>query len=184
MTHQVIPEVSYGLGADLAQSEGPDVQPTFLQSYQGKLTVAPRFGDRAVTFNADETVALNVMISPVLVVSKAGAGVAVPVFSVLSTRYRFDWEWDSMTAPGAGADSNYRNALGLTLAGQGLPFSLTAEYALSFGFRGLRHDVTSSATATLWQGFTLQGSLVLSEYDIGAGPTWPYLVTLSAAYSF
>ena len=184
LNHQVIPEVSYGVGADLTQSEGPDVEPTFLQSYQGKLTVAPRFGDRAVTFNADETVALNVMISPVLLVSNAGAGVSVPVFSILSTRYRFDWEWDSMTAPGAGADSNYRNALGLTLAGQGLPFSLAVEYALSFGFRGLRHDVTSSAAATLWQGFTLQGSLVLSEFDIGAGPTWPFLVTVSAAYSF
>ena len=183
-TDQVIPELSYGLGADLAQSEGPDVQPTFLQSYQGKLTVAPKLWDHPVTFNADETVAIDVMISPVLVVSKAGAGVAVPVFSVLSTHYRFDWEWDSMTAPGAGADSNYRNALGLTLGGQGLPFSLTTEYALSFGFRGLRHDDTSSITATLWPGFTLAGAVVLSEYDIGSGPTWPFLVTISGAYSF
>ncbi len=182
--HQVRPEVSYGLAADLTQSQGQDVQPTFLQSYQGKLTVAPKLGGSTVTFNADETVALDVLISPTLVVSKAGAGVAVPIFPVLSTRYRFDWEWDSMTAPGAGADSNFRNAVGLTVGGQGLPFSFTTEYALSFGFRGLRHDDTSSITATLFQGFTLQGSLTLSEYDIEAGPTWPFLVTVSGAYSF
>lgn len=184
LSHQVIPQFSYGLGADLTQSLGPDVQPTFLQAYQGKLTVAPRLLDRAVTFTTDETVAIDVLISPVLVVSKAGAGVAVPIFSVLSTRYRFDWEWDSQTAPGASADSNFRNAVGLTVGGQSLPFTFTTEYALSFGFRGLRHDDTSSLTANLWKGFTLTGSLVLSAYDPGSGETYPFLVTISAAYSF
>ncbi len=184
LSDQVIPQLSYGLGADVTQSEGPDVQPTFLQAYQGKLTVVPRLADRAVTFTTDETVALDVLISPVLIVSKAGTGVAVPVFSVLSARYRFDWEWDSQTAPGAGADSNYRNAVGLTLGGQSLPFTFTTEYALSFGFRGLRHDDTSSVTANLWKGFTLAGSLVFSAYDAGSGPTYPFLVTISGAYSF
>jgi hypothetical protein len=184
ISHQLIPALSYALGADLSQSEGPNIQPTFLQTYQGKVIVAPRLGDRVVTFTTDEIVALDVLLSPVLVVSKAGTGVAVPLFSILTTRYRFDWEWDSATAPGSGAGSNYRNAVGLTLGGQSLPFSLTTEYALSFGFRGLRHDDTSSITATLWQGFTLQGSLVLSAYDAGAGTIYPFLVTVSGAYSF
>ena len=184
LTHQVIPELSYALSGDLTNSQGPQIQPTLLQTYQGKVTVAPRFGERTVTFTADDILGIDVLISPVLIVSKAGAGVAVPVFQVLSTRYRFDWEWDSATAPGAGPDSNFRNAIGLTLSGQPLPFTFTTEYALSFGFRGLRHDGTASLSATLWQGFVLTSSVTVSEYDVGAGPTFPFLATVNAAYSF
>jgi len=184
LTHQVIPELSYAVSGDLTNSQGPDIQPTLLQTYQAKLTVAPRFGDRTVTFTADDTLGADVLQSPTLIVSKAGAGVTVPVVQILSARYRFDWEWDSATAPGAGADSEYRNAVGLTLSGQPLPFSLATDYALSFGFRGLRHDGTASLSATFWKGFTLTGSVTVSEYDAGAGPTVPFLATINAAYSF
>lgn len=184
VTHQLIPELSYAVSGDLTNSQGPDIQPTLLQTYQGKLTVAPRFGDRTVTFTADDTLGIDVLQSPTLVVSKAGAGVAVPIVQILSARYRFDWEWDSATAPGAGPDSEFRNAVGLTLSGQPLPISLTTDYALSFGFRGLRHDGTASLSATFWKGFVLTSSVTVSEYDAGAGPTVPFLATISGAYSF
>jgi hypothetical protein len=183
-THQVIPELAYGLGADLTQSSGPELQPTFVQTYQAKLTVAPRLGDRTVTFAADDTLALDAVLSPVLVVSKAGAGVTVPILPVLGARERFDWEWDSATAPGAAAGSAFKNAVGLTLSGQPLPVSVAVDYALSFGFRGLRHDGTFSVNADFGKGFSLTGSLSISEYDLGAGPTVPFIATLSGAYSF
>jgi hypothetical protein len=65
-----------------------------------------------VTFAADDSLSLDLAASPNLVVSKAGAEVSAPVLSFLTTRYRFDWEWDSVPFPGAAAaDSNCRNAL-------------------------------------------------------------------------
>jgi len=184
LTHQVIPEFSYALSGDLTNSQGPNIQPTLLQSYQGKVTVAPHFGERVVTFTADDILGIDVLYNPTLIVSKAGAGVAVPVVSILSARYRFDWEWDSATAPGAGPDSNYKNTAGLTLSGQPLPFSFTMEYALSFGFRGLRHDGTASVSAALWKGFVITGGLTVSEYDPGTGPVFPFLASITGAYSF
>jgi len=185
VSHQVTPEISYALAADLSNSEGPDVQSTLIQSSQAKLTVAPRFGERVVTFTADDTLALDLMASPNAILSKAGAGVSVPILTILTTRYRFDWEWDSVPYFGAPApDSNYRNALGLTLGGQGLPITLTTEYALSFGFRGLRHDGTLSVSASLWKGFALAGSLSVSEYDLNGAPAYPFLASLNGSYSF
>ncbi len=183
-THQVIPELSYGLGADLTQSSGPDLQPTFVQAYQAKVTVAPHFGERVVTFSADEALALDVALSPPLVVSRAGAGVMVPILSFLAARERFDWEWDSATAPGAAAGSAFKNAVGLTLSGQPLPFTLAVDYALSFGFRGLRHDGTVAANVAIGKAFSVTAALTISEYDQGAGSQVPFLATLSGAYSF
>ena len=185
ISHQVTPEISYALAADLSNSLGPDIQSTLIQSAQAKLTVAPRFGDRVVTFTADDTLALDLEANPNAIVSKAGAGVSVPVLPFLSSRYRFDWEWDSQPFAGAAAaDSNYRNALGITLSGQGLPFTLSTEYALSFGFRGLRHDATLSFSAALWKGFAVQGSLAVGEYDLNGAPAYPFLASLNGSYSF
>jgi hypothetical protein len=183
-THQIIPELSYGLGADLTQASGPELQSTFLQTYQAKLTVAPRLGDRAITFTADDTLALDAALSPLLIVSKAGAGITVPIFAVLGARERFDWEWDSATAPGAAAGNAFKNAVGLTLSGQKLPVSIAVDYALSFGFRGIRHDGTLSMNAAFGKGFSLTGSLSISEYDLGSGPTIPFIATISGAYAF
>ncbi len=185
ISHQVTPEDLLRAGGDLSDSLGPDIQSTLIQSSQAKLTVAPRFGDRVVTFTADDILALDLEASPNTIVSKAGAGVSVPVLPFLSSRYRFDWEWDSQPFAGAAAaDSNYRNALGLTLSGPGVPFTLSTEYALSFGFRGLRHDGTLSLSAALWKGFALQGSLVVGEYDLNGAPAYPFLASLNGSYSF
>jgi len=185
ISHQVTPQISYALAGDLSSSQGPDIQSTLIQSSQAKLTVAPKFGDRVVTFTADDTLALDLMASPSTIVSKAGAGVSVPLLSFLTTRYRFDWEWDSLPFAGAAAaDSNFRNALGVTLSGQGLPFTLSTEYALSFGFRGLRHDGTLSVSAALWKGFAVEGSLAVGEYDLNGAPAYPFLASLNGSYSF
>ncbi len=185
ISHQVTPEISYALAADLSSSEGPDLQPTLIQSSQGKLTVAPKLGNTIVTFTADDTLALDLASSPGTIVSKAGAGISFPVLPFLTTRYRFDWEWESLPFAGASAaDSNYRNALGLTLSGPGVPLTLSTEYALSFGFRGLRHDGTISLSAALWKGFALAGSLAVSEYDLNGVPAYPFLASLNGSYSF
>lgn len=185
VTDQVAPWLSWSFSGDLSDTMAPDTQATFLQTYQGKVTVTPRFGDRVVTFAADDSLSLDLVASPNLIVSKAGAEVSAPVLSFLTTRYRFDWEWDSVPFPDAStADSNYRNALGLTISGQGLPVSLTTEYALSFGFRGLRHDGTLTLTANLWQGFALTMSVNVSEYESGGTPNLPFLARLNATYTF
>jgi hypothetical protein len=162
-----------------------DVEPTFVQTYLGKLTMTPRFGDRVVTFAADDSLSLDLAASPNLVVSKAGAGVSAPVLSFLTTCYRFDWEWDSIPFPGAAAAGrNYRNALGLTVSGQELPIPLAAEYALSFGFRGLRHDGTLSLTATFSKEFSVTMSASVSQYESDGDPTVPFLARLNGTYSF
>ena len=166
------------------QFPGPDASSTFTQTYTAKVTLAPLIAGRKVSFSVDEALALDVLESPALVVSKAGAGLEVLLLPFLSTRYRLDWEWDSQTAFGAASGSAYRNAFGLTASGKELPFSFAAEYALSFGFRGLRHDVTASVTAPLRGGFGLQGSLTLSEYESGGAPTTPFLAIFSASYEF
>jgi hypothetical protein len=137
-----------------------------------------------VSFSGDEALALDVLESPALIVSKAGVGFEVPLLPFLSTRYRLDWEWDSQTAPGAASGSTYRNAFGLTASGEELLLSFAAEYALSFGFRGLRHDLTASLTAPFRGGLGFQGSLTLSEYESGGTPTIPFLAILSASYEF
>ena len=164
------------------QFPGPDASSTFTQTYTAKVTLAPLIAGLKVSFSVDEALALDVLESPALVVSKAGSGLEVLLLPFLSTRYRLDWEWDSQTAPGAASGSAYRNAFGLTASGKELPFSFAAEYALSFGFRGLRHDVTASVTAPFRGGFGLQGSLTLSEYESGGAPTTPFLAIFSASY--
>ena len=78
ISHQVTPEISYALAADLSNSLGPDIQSTLIQSSQAKLTVAPRFGDRVVTFTADDILALDLEASPNTIVSKAGPGSRCP----------------------------------------------------------------------------------------------------------
>jgi hypothetical protein len=158
--------------------------PTFDQSYQGKLTFTPRFADRTFSFVLGETLALAVLASPAQVVSKAGAELQAPIFSFLSTRYRFDWEWDAQSAPGAGPDSSFHHTFGLSLSGQPLPFSLGVEYGLTHGFRGLRHDVNASLSVAVIRNLALQGSLSLSEYDAAGAPQIPFLGMLSASYQF
>jgi hypothetical protein len=185
VTDQVVSWFSWSFSGDLSHTKAPDAQATFLQTYQGKVTVTPRFGDSVVTFAADDALSLDLVASPDLIVSKAGAEVSAPVLSFLTTRYRFDWEWDSVPFPDASApDSNFRNALGLTFSGQRLPVSLTTEYALSFGFRGLRHDGTLALTANLWQGFALTMAVSVSEYESGGKPNLPFLARLSGTYTF
>jgi len=185
VTDQVASWFSWSFSGDLSNSMSPDTQSTFVQTYQGKIAVTPRFGESVVTFAADDSLSLDLVAIPNLIVSKAGAGVSVPVLSYLTTRYRFDWEWDSVPFPGAtAADSNYRNALGFTISGQGLPVSLTTEYALSFGFRGLRHDGTLSLTANLLQGFAMTMSVSVSEYASGGAPNVPFLARLNGTYTF
>jgi hypothetical protein len=183
-SQQVMPELGYSVDADLNTAAAETATPTFDQQYQGKLTFSPRIGQRTYTFSLDETLGLSVLDNPAQVISRAGAAILVPVFSILSARYRIDWEWDAQTTPGAGPDSSFHHAFGLTLSGQPLPFSLSAEYALTHGFRGLRHDVTTSLSVSAFKNLSVLGSLSLSEYQLGGAPAVPFLAMLTASYQF
>jgi hypothetical protein len=184
LSQQLAPWLSYGLAADLSGSAGSASAPTFGQSYQGKLAFTPSIAGRTFSFALGETLALAVLASPAQVVSKAGAELQAPIFSFLSTRYRFDWEWDAQSAPGAGPDSSFHHTVGLSLSGQPLPFSLGVEYGLTHGFRGLRHDMNASLSVAVIRNLALQGSLHLSEYDAGGTPQVPFLAMLNASYQF
>jgi hypothetical protein len=181
---QVTPELGYSLAANLNTAAAAAATPTFDQQYQGKLTFSPRIGQRTYTFALDETLGLSVLDDPAQVISRAGASIAAPVFSILSARYRVDWEWDAQTTPGAGPDSSFHHVFGLTLSGQPLPFSLSAEYGLTHGFRGLRHDVTASLSVSAFKNLSVLGSLSLSEYQSGGAPAVPFLAMLTASYQF
>jgi hypothetical protein len=181
---QLAPELGYSVGADVSASVNPNTPSTFDQQYQARVAWTPRLGDRTYGFGLDETVGLGVLSTPILAVSKAGASVQVPVLSMLGMRYRFDWEWDSQTAPGAGPDSIFHHVAGITLSGPPLPFTLSVEYGIAYGFQGLRQDVTTAVSVGITKNLSVQGNLNLSVYD-SAGPTQtPFLASLLAAYQF
>jgi hypothetical protein len=182
--HQLAPELGYSVGADVSASINPNTPSTFDQQYLAKVAWSPRLGDRTYSFGLDETVGLGGLSTPIQAVSKAGASVQVPVLSVLGMRYRFEWEWDSQTAPGAGPDSIFHHVAGMTLSGPPLPFSLSAEYGLSHGFRGVRHDVMTALSVGITKSLSIQGNVNLSIYDTTGSMVVPFLASLLAAYQF
>ncbi len=183
-SQQLMPELSYGLDAGVSGSFGAGAQPTLDQQYSVKGAFTPKVFGQPLAFGMDETLGLSTLASPMMAVSKAGLGVSYPVLPVLSVRYKLDWEWDSQTAPGAGADSSFRHVFGVSAGGGSSPFTVTAEYDLTHGFRGLRHDVSALLAVALWQKLSIQGSIALSEYETGGVAYLPFISTLSGKYTF
>jgi len=126
------------------------------QQYQAGFTLKPQWNFKIFAVDLSETLAVSNGSSGDDILSTAALNVSIPLLADVGTRYGAQWEWINRAAPGEGPGSNFRYIAGVSVAGQAAPFTFDAEYTLSHGYRGLRHDVSSGLEVPFQRGFILE----------------------------
>jgi hypothetical protein len=136
------------------------------------------------TFDLSETLDMSSGSDGEDVLSTAKTKLAFPIGRELKGRLGFEWEWINRTSLGGDAGNYFHYTTGVSVAGKTAPFSLSADYALAHGYRGLRHDVSSRIQVPLQKGYALDGDFTLSSYEEGDEPELYWVLTLNLVYNF
>ncbi|GEM_PF-3482194 len=201
-SHTPDPMLDYQLNAALTDSI-TESSNALKQQYGGKLSLKPQWNLKVYLFELGEDVALSGNLpagstssgssssaNPAeAVVSTLSYNMGIPVFSFLKTRYGLKWEWVNDTGASAASGAkvsgnNFQHQFSLTVSGKPIPLTFTADYLLSHGYRGLRHDVTSSLSVPIWKGLSLESRFSLSYYEEDGAWKLPFLFGLNASYQF
>ncbi len=205
INHSPDPMLDYSLSAGLTNSIG-ETSNTLKQEYDSKVSLKPQWNLKLYLFEIGEQLTIS-NSSPTsisgssgsepnpseIIVSTATYNMGIPILSFLKTRYRLKWEWINNlssvssvdTATGeSNAGNHFQHLFGITLSGEPLPLTLTAEYLLNHGYRGLRHDVNSSLSVPIWGAFAVEGRFSLSYYEENGTVKMPFLFGLNMSYQF
>ena len=153
-------------------------------AYHAGFTLRPRWRLNVYTVDVSETLAITNGSSGNDVLSTAALNLTIPVAPEIGTRLGAQWERINRTAPGEDPGNNFYYTAGLSVAGEAAPFSLSLQYSVSHGYRGVRHDVGSELLVPFRRGFALEGVFSLSSYQEDGSSSLPFLLGLNLVYEF
>ncbi len=186
LSHAPDPLLNYQLAASVIDTASEGAH-TLTADGLGQVTLLPVWNLKVYTVGVGE----NLVLSQELpggnnrdILAKTFSSVAIPLFSFLQLRYNFTWEWVNRTSESGPPGNAFQHLTGLTLSGEDLPFSLTTDYQLSHGFRGLRHDLSANLDVPFQRGFGLKGEASFSRYSEEGNTVNPFLVGLHGVYEY
>ncbi len=186
LSHAPDPLLNYQLAASVCDSISEQIH-TLTADGLGQMTLLPQWNLKVYTISLGENVAYSQELpdgaEPYLM-AKTFSALAVPLTSFLQVRYDFSWEWVNQTSEGGASGNAFQHLTGLTLAGDDLPFSLTAGYQIGHGFRGLRHDLNANLEVPFDRGFGLKGEASFSRYTEEGATVSPFLFGLHGVYEY
>jgi hypothetical protein len=181
--HQPSPAFGYGLTATLTDHLETALK-QLKQVYGARATLKPIVGTREITVGLGEEwsfAASDTEFVPARI-GKTSADLAVPVTDLLRLRYRFDWDWvDAVSATG-GPGGQFRHAPGLNFGREGFPVSLTADYSISHGYQGIRHDVVAGLDVRIRRDLGAHADFQLGHDEHGSEIPW--LLAVSSVYEY
>ncbi len=183
-SHTPDPGLTYRGSATLSNIREDGAEPLREQQYLAALTVKPLINYVQYTVDLSETLDLSSGSSGDDVLSSALTRLAFPLGSELKGRVGFEWEWINRTSIGAEAGNYFHYSAGISVAGKTAPFSMTADYVLAHGYRGLRHDFNSGIQVPLQGGYALDSDFTLSSYEESNESKLYWVLSLNLVYSF
>jgi hypothetical protein len=181
--HEPDPLFDYKASAAVSGQITGDVS-TLSQEYSAGLNLKPQRGLLHYLFGAVESMSIAGGGPQLTLLSKASYLMCIPFTGFLTTRYALEWEWINATVPGGSAGNNFRHLVGLAVSGESLPLGFSAEYGLSHGYRGVRHDVNAGVQFAFTKAFILQGKAAFSSYTESDVARFPMLFSLGLAWEF
>ena len=186
LSHAPDPLLNYQLAARVTDSISEEIH-SLTADGLGQVTLLPQWNLKVYTVSLGENLAFSQELpdaaEPYLV-AKTFSSLSVPLASFLKVRYDFTWEWVNQISEGGPSGNAFQHLAGLTLAGDDLPFSLTTEYQIGHGFRGLRHDLNANLEVPFDRGFGLTGEASFSHYTEEGATVSPFLFGLHGVYEY
>ena len=182
--HSPDPLLDYRASASVSNNQEEESEGLWKHQYHAGFTLKPRWKLNMYTVDLSETVAVSNGSSGNDILSTAALNVTIPLAPAIGTRLGAQWERINRTAPGEDPGNNFYYVAGLSVAGQGAPFSLSVQYSVSHGYRGVRHDVGSELLVPFRSGFALEGVFSLSSYEEDGSGRLPFLGGLNLVYEF
>jgi len=186
LSHAPDPLLNYQLAASITDSISQEIH-SLTADGLGQVTLLPQWNLKVYTVSLGENLAFSQELpdatEPYLL-AKTFSSVSVPLASFLKVRYGFTWEWVNQISEGGPSGNAFQHLTGLTLAGYDLPFSLTTEYQIGHGFRGLRHDLNANLEVPFDRGFGLKGEASFSHYTEEGATVSPFLFGLHGVYEY
>jgi len=186
LSHAPDPLLNYQLAATVTDSISEEIH-SLITDGLGQVTLLPRWNLKVYTVSLGENVAFSRELpdgAEPYILAKTFSSVAVPITSFLTVRYDFTWEWVNQTSEGGPSGNAFLHLTGLTLSGENLPFSLTTDYQIGHGFRGLRHDLGANLDVPFDRGFGLKGEASFSHYTEEGATVSPFLFGLHGVYEY
>jgi hypothetical protein len=186
LSHAPDPLLNYQLAASVEDSISEEVH-SLTADGLGQVTLLPQWNLKVYTVSLGENLAFSRELPEAAepyVVAKTFSSVAIPLASFLKVRYDFTWEWVNQISEGGASGNAFQHLAGLTLAGDVLPFSLTTEYQIGHGFRGVRHDLNADLEVPFNRGFGLKGEASFSRYTEEGATVSPFLFGLHGVYEY
>ncbi len=186
LIHTPDPMLNYQLAATVTDASSEEVH-TLTADSLARVTLLPEWNLKVYTISVGENLAISRELpdgteQDILVRTFGSA--AIPVFSFLQLRYAFTWEYVNRISQSGPPGNAFLHLTGLTLSGEVLPFSLTTDYQVGHGFRGLRHDLNANFDVPFQRGFGLKGEASFSSYSEEGKTVNPYLVGLHGVYEY
>ncbi|WP_319415479.1 hypothetical protein [Marispirochaeta aestuarii] len=182
--HSPDPGLSYRSSAALSSIREEDEPAQWEQQYAAGLSVKPLINFIEYRVDASETVDVSSDSTGDDILSSALMKVAFPLNQALSGRVGFQWEWINRVSIDGDPGNYYHYTTGLSLAGKGAPVSLTADYGIAHGYRGLRQDISSGVKVPLRGGYSLNGDFTLSSYEEDDEDKLYWVFSLNLVYDF
>ena len=186
LSHAPDPLLNYQLAASITDSISQEIH-SLTADGLGQVTLLPQWNLKVYSVSLGENLAFSQELpdatEPYLL-AKTFSSVSVPLASFLKVRYGFTWEWVNQISEGGPSGNAFQHLTGLTLAGYDLPFSLTTEYQIGHGFRGLRHDLNANLEVPFDRGFGLKGEASFSHYTEEGATVSPFLFGLHGVYEY
>jgi len=186
LSHAPDPLLSYQLAATVADASVDQIH-TLQADGLAQVTLSPVWNLKAYSITVGE----NLFYSRELpgqaeqdFLAKTFSSVAVPLGSAVKLRYEFSWEWINRISEGGPPGSAFLHLTGLTLSGVRLPFSLSTDYQIGHGYRGVRHDLTAGLDVPFKKGFGLKAEASVSHYREEDVPVSPYLIGVHGVYEY
>jgi hypothetical protein len=186
LSHAPDPLLNYQLAATVKDSFSEEIHDLTADGL-AQVTLLPQWNLKVYTVSLGENLAVSRELpdgAKAYVLAKTFSSMAVPLASFLKVRYDFTWEWVNQTSEGGPPGNAFQHLTGLTLAGGELPFSMSTEYQIGHGFRGLRHDLRANLEVPFDRGFGLKGEASFSHYTEEGTTVSPFLFGLHGVYEY
>lgn len=183
-SHYPDPNLKYHGAYKLSNNQEDQAEDLWEQQYLVGMTVKPVISYKIYTVEVSETLDTSNGSTGDDALSSTVLKVSFPIGSELSTRFSFEWEWINRTSIGGDPGNYLHYSAGLSLAGKQIPFSLTADYALAYGYRGFRNDISSGIKVPLKKGYSIDSNFTLSSYEENDQNQLHWLLGLNLVYEF
>ncbi len=182
--HQPDPGLEYHGAYALSNNQENHAEDLWEQQYLLEMTVKPVINYKNYKVDVSETLDAVNGATGDDILSTAVLKISFPLGSELNTQFGFEWEWINRTSIDGGPGNYLHYSAGLSLEGKQIPFSLTANYSLAHGYRGLRNDVNTSIKVPLKKGYAINSNFTLSDFEENSQNQLYWMLGLNLVYEF